>query len=195
LARWIRGSLGLERAETALRVRSSEEAGMKLWILILAALLVLGSAGAAQESKPPEKPQNRPTLGPEPGGAPSLYGPHNSTTNDARRLLRVQALYVERIDNHLSDKLLDAFAKAGRFRVTDKRNDADAVLRGTCFDSHRLKTVHTEIFISDRRTGSPIWQDIIHQPYNPPPLGDAVNTTALAVLKHLLDSVEEAERK
>ena len=90
---------------------------------------------------------------------------------------------------------MDAFAKAGRFRLTDKRNDADAVLRGTCFDSHRLKTVHTEIFISDRRTGSPIWQDIIHQPYNPPPLGDAVNTTAFAVLKHLMDSVEEAERK
>ena len=168
---------------------------MKLRILILAALLGPGSAGSAQDNKAPEKPPARPTLGPEPGGAPSLYGPHNSTTNDARRLLRVQALYVERIDNHLSDKLVDAFAKAGRFRLTDKRTDADAVLRGTCFDSHRLKTVHTEIFISDRRTGSPIWQDIIHQPYNPPPLGDAVNTTAFAVLKHFMDSVEEAERK
>jgi hypothetical protein len=177
------------------RIRSSEGAGMKLQILILAALLVQGSTGAGQENKAPEKPPNRPTLGPEPGGAPSLYGPHNSTTNDARRLLRVHALYVERIDNNLSDKLVSAFAKAGRFRVTEKRDEADAVLRGTCFDSHRLKVVHTEIFISDRRTGSPIWQDIIHQPYNPPPLSDAVNTTALAVLKHLTDSVEEAERK
>src|SRR5439155_26467311 len=144
VARRIRRTRGPNGAETALRVRSSEEAGVKLWILILAAPLVLGSAGAAQESKPPEKPQNRPTLGPEPGGAPSLYGPHNSTTNDARRLLRVQALYVERTDNHLRDKLLDPFAKAGRFRLTDKRTDADAVLRGTCFDSHRLKPVHTE---------------------------------------------------
>ena len=91
--------------------------------------------------------------------------------------------------------MTEAFAKAGHIRVTAKRDEADALLRGTCFDSRHLKDVHTEIFISDRRTGSPIWQDIIHQPYNPPPLGNAVNTTAQAVVKHLMDSVNEAERK
>jgi hypothetical protein len=188
-----RGSLGRKVAESDLRIQRGEEAGMKLWVLILAALLIQGSARAAQENK--AKSQNRPTLGPEPGGAPTLSGPHNSTTNDARRLLRVHTLYVERIDNNLSDKLISAFAKAGRFRVTDKRDEADAVLRGTCFDSRHLKVVHTEIFIADRLTGSPIWQDIIHQPYGPPPLREAVNATALAVLKHLAESVAEAERQ
>ncbi len=168
---------------------------MKFPALILAAVLVQGSAAMAQESNAPEKPQNRPTLGPQPGEAPTLFGPHNSTTNDERRLLRLRTLYIERIDNKLADRLTDAFAKASRFRVTDKRDEADAVLRGTCFDSRHRKDVHTEIFISDRRTGSPIWQDIIHQPYNPPPLGDAVGTTALAVVKHLMDSVNDAERK
>jgi hypothetical protein len=168
---------------------------VKFPVLFLAAVLVQGSAGRAQENKPPEKPQNRPTLGPEAGEAPTLYGPHNSTTTDGRRLLRVRILFIERIDNKLNDRLVDAFAKAGRFKITDKLAEADSVLRGSCFDSPHRKDVHTEIFISDRRTGSPIWQDIIHQPYGPPPLSEAVNTTALAVVKHLTESVGEAERK
>lgn len=168
---------------------------MRFPVLILAVALVQGSAGLSQENKPAEKPQNRPTLGPEPGEAPTLYGPHNSTTTDARRLMRVRVIFIERIDNKLNDRLLEAFGKAGRFKITDKLPEADSVLRGSCFDSPHRKDVHTEIFISDRRTGSPIWQDIIHQPYGPPPLGDAVNTTALAVVKHLMESVGEAERK
>jgi hypothetical protein len=168
---------------------------MKLSVMMVAAVLIQGSAGLPQENKAAEKTQGRPTLGPEPGEPPTLYGPHNSTTTDARRLMHVRAIFIERIDNKLSDRLVDAFAKAGRFRITDKQPEADAVLRGSCFDSPHRKDVHTEIFISDRRSGSPIWQDIIHQPYSPPPLGDAVNTTALAVVKHLMESVNEAERK
>ncbi len=174
---------------------------MKLVRLGVVILLVGCSAGWAQDDKGQEKPQEkkqekqqeRPTLGPPP--APSLYGPRTSTTTDSRKLARLRAIFVERMDNRLSEKLADGLSKIGRFRVVANRNEADAVLRGTCFDSHRLKSLHSEVFLTDRTSGGSIWQDIVRQPFNPPPLEKAVNDTALLILQHLADSVEEAQRK
>jgi hypothetical protein len=160
---------------------------MRRLLQIALALLVCGVVAAAQENKE----QKRPTLGPSP--APSLHGAHNAITTDRARLLLIRKIYVERMDNHLSDDLLDALSKSGRFRIVVDRDQADGVLRGTCLDSRRLKTVHSEVFLSDRVTGSSVWQDNVHQPYNPPPLKKAVADTAVQILNHLAASVLEAQ--
>src|ERR1019366_8329770 len=98
--------------------------------------------------------QNRPTLGP--ATPPSLNGPQPSTTTDLRKLARLNKIYVERIDNQLSDKLIEGLAKLGRFQVVTNVKEADGILRGTCFDSRHLKSVHSEVFITDRTTGASI---------------------------------------
>lgn len=156
--------------------------------LCLALLLVPCVATCAQET-----PSQKPTLGPAP--APSLAGPRSSTTTDARKLVRIRTIFVERIDNLLSEKLMDGLSKTGRFRVVATRNEADAVLRGTCFDSRRLKSVHSEVYLTDQGSGASIWQDSVRQPFNPPPLEKAVNDSALLILTHLSDSVKEAQRR
>ncbi len=155
------------------------------------ALLVSATWAFAQEGKTEQKPEDRPTLGP----APSLSGPRSSSISDARKLVRIRTLYVERIDNRLSELLAEGLAKVGRFRIVANRNEADGVLRGTCFDSRRLKSVHSEVFLTERSSGASVWQDIVRRPYNPPPLEKAVNETALTVVKDLAESVQEAQRK
>jgi hypothetical protein len=159
----------------------------------LAMLLILGLLGSAQEAEQQaSEPQHRPTLGPAP--APSLRGPRNSTTNDARKLLRIHTLYVERIDNVLSDHLIEGISKVGRFRIVSQPKEADATLRGSCLESRRLKRVHSEVFISDRN-GVSVWQDNIFRPYNPPSLDQAVTETAQLVVEHLRLSITEAQQK
>lgn len=162
-----------------------------LWLIIL---LLPSSFILAQErpSLGKEAPQERPTLGKD-GSSPN--GPKTSTTNDAHRLMNVRAIYVDQIDNALSDRLADGLSKMGRFRIVVSRQEADAVVSGTCFDSHRLKTVHSEVIIHDRSSGASIWQDVVRRPYNPPPLGKAVDDTAMVILAHLAESIQEAERK
>jgi hypothetical protein len=163
------------------------------------AMLLLGLGGGQSAQDQQEKP---PTLGKEPqeqprptlGEAPSLGGPRTSTTTDLRKLLRVRTVYIEAIDNSLNDKLAEALGKMGPFRVVAKRSEADAVLRGTCFDSRRLKRLHSEVFLTDPHGGS-IWQDIIRQPFNPPPLDKAVTDSASVIIAHLGESVREAQRK
>jgi hypothetical protein len=150
-----------------------------------------------QEEQPPQKQappeQQRPTLGPAP--APTLEAsPRTATTNDFRKLLRIRSLYVERIDNSLSEKLVLTLGKLGRFRLVDKAKDADGTVRGSCLESRRLKRVHSEIFISDR-DGASVWQDSVYRPFNPPSLDRAVSDTATLVAEHLQESVREAERK
>ena len=149
---------------------------MKILRLGLLLWLALATTTWAQKENPPEKPpdgapQNRPTLGPPP--APSLRGPRSSTTIDARRLSHISKIYVERIDNKLSDKLMEGLSKLGHFRIVIEEKEADAVLRGSCLDSRRLKSVHSEVFISDRATGASIWQDSVRHPFNPPTLDKA----------------------
>jgi hypothetical protein len=112
---------------------------------------------------------------------------------DPAKLLRARTVFIEPIDNGLSDKLEESLAKWGHFRVVVNRNQADAVLRGSCMDSRRLKSLHSEIFLNDRRTGSSIWQDNVHQPFNPPVLSKAVSETARVIVVHLTDSVSRAQ--
>ena len=160
---------------------------------VLLMLLLVGCLGFAQEAQEQSKePQRKPSLGPAP--APSLRGPRTSTTTDARKLARIRNLYVDRIDNSLSDRLIEDLAKLGRFRIVTKPNEADATLRGSCLESRRLKRLHSEVFIADRN-GESVWQDDIYTPFNPPSLAQAVNQSARVVVEHLGASIREAERK
>ena len=154
------------------------------------------SSGQEPQQSPPQGQQQqeeRPTLGPRNG--PGLdSGPLTSTTNDLRKLVRIRTLYIESIDNSLSDKLVATLGKLGRFRLVTKEKDADAILRGSCLESRRLKRVHSEVFISDRN-GASVWQDSIMRPYNPPGLDQAVSDTATLVAAHLDRSIRQgAER-
>ncbi len=147
-----------------------------------------------QQQEQQQQPQRRPTLGPPPD-EPSLSGPRTSTTNDPKKLLRIQKIFVEPIDNYLSDKLMTGLAKMGRFRMVTQKSEADAVLRGSCFDSRRLKTVHSEVFLNDGHSGAAIWQDVVRLHYNPPPLAKAVDNTAVRILDDLSGSIQEAQHK
>jgi hypothetical protein len=155
-----------------------------------------GGQSGEQQQKPPtlSKPsdQNPPTLGGKEG--PSLAGPHSANTNDPSRLLHVHSIFIDQIDNGLADRLVQEIGSHGPFRIAAKRQEADAVLRGTCFDSTRLKTVHSEVFLTSRG-GESIWQDIVRQPYRPPPLARAVETTAEVIAEDLALSVREAQSK
>lgn len=161
-------------------------------ILVIMSMSAWGQQAPQQEQEQQQQQEQRPTLGPAP--APSLRGPHTSTTTDPRKLRRIRTLYVESIDNSLSDRLIEKLAKMGRFRLVTKPTEADATLRGSCLESRRLKRVHSEIFISDR-AGASIWQDSVFRPYNPPALAKAVDETAQVVLDHLGESIQEAEAK
>lgn len=175
---------------------------MKVKYIGLALLLLSGAVArpqdgqATQDKQQPQQDQQqqqrRPTLGPAP--APSLRGPRNSNIVDAHRLARVQKVYVERMDNSLGEKLIEELAKGRRLRVVADRKDADAVLRGTCFDLRRLKSVRSEVYLNDTN-GAAIWQDSVRRPYNPPPLDAAVSQTADLIVTHLGESMMEAERK
>ena len=92
-------------------------AGWCMAICLLLGTLVWAQAGqkaeqkaeqpAADEPAPHEQPspEQRPTLGPAP--APSLgAGPRTANTSDSRKLIRIRSLYIERIDNALSDRLV-----------------------------------------------------------------------------------------
>jgi len=167
-------------------------------VVMLLLLLSPAWAQEAQQQQPQAEQQQeqqqpqRPTLGPAP--SPSLHGPRTSTTVDARKLLRIRKLYVAKIDNSLSDRLIEGLAKMGRFHIVSQPKEADATLGGSCLDSRRLKHVHSEIFINDR-SGNSIWQDTIFRPLNPPSLNKAVDETAEVVVDHLSDSIKEAEHK
>jgi len=147
----------------------------------------------APQGQPQQQQEERPTLGPRSG--PGLEsGPDTSTTTDVRKLLRIRTIYIESIDNTLSDKLVEALGKWGRFRLVTKAKDADATLRGSCLESRRLKHVHSEVFISDRG-GASVWQDTIIRPFNPPALDQAVSDTAAMVAAHLDRAVRAGDRR
>jgi hypothetical protein len=108
-----------------------------------------------EQQQPPQQQQSppslqRPTLGPAP--APSLGGPRASNVADPRRLMRVRKVFIQRIDNKLSEKLIEALSKGDLFQVVNKRQEADAVFGGSCFEARRIRKVHTEVFLSDRIT-------------------------------------------
>jgi hypothetical protein len=171
------------------------------WFLVIclfASLTLWAQSGQNSSQSAPQgqsdQQNERPTLGPRPGPPGLGSGPLTSTTTDIKKLMRIHTIYVENIDNSLSDKLVQALGKMGRFRLVSKEKDADATLRGSCLESRRLKHVHTEVFISDRG-GASVWQDTIYRPYNPPTLDQAVSDTATLVVAHLEQTVREAERR
>jgi len=174
--------------------------GARYLAIFLFARLAMG-AGPGQTSDqstpqaPPSKEGERPTLGPRPGPGTALdSGPLTSTVIDIRKLMRIHTLYIENIDNSLSDKLVEVLGKWGRFRLVTKEKEADAVLRGSCLESRRLKRVHSEVFISDR-SGASVWQDSIYRPYTPPALDQTITDTASLVQAHLERTLLEANSR
>jgi hypothetical protein len=174
-----------------------------LFVVLLSSLPL----AALQQSDPQDQPQQqqdqqqnqqqdqkqeekRPTLGPPPAPTPGPgLEPTTDYVLDAARLMHVRKIYVEEIDNQLSAKLIEGLAKSGRFRIVLDKKEADAVIRGSCLDARHLRTVHSEVYLSDRVTGKSIWQDNVHVPYNPPPLAKAVDKTADEILRHLANAV------
>jgi hypothetical protein len=166
---------------------------MKRSVGLLALALLLAPVLSAQDAQQQGAGQEqKPTLGPKPG--PNEPGPRTATVNDYRKLMRVRTLYVERMDNALSEKLVVSLGKLGRFKIASKAKEADAIMTGSCLESRRLKRLHSEVFITDRGGGS-IWQDNVYRPYNPPSLEQAVNETAQMVAEHLGESINEAGMK
>jgi hypothetical protein len=171
---------------------------MKYVTLSLGAILFVTLAIYGQQNSS----QQRPTLGPEPapnrpslgGTAPSLMGPMNAKIMDPAKLRMVHKVFVGLIDNSLNLKLIQDLSASGSFHVVTDRHAADAILQGTCFDSPHLKDVHSELFLTGQN-GKPIWQDIIHQSYDPPPLRRAVTDTATKAVADLRASIEAVERK
>ncbi|MGB7592109.1 MAG: hypothetical protein WCD04_01475 [Terriglobia bacterium] len=161
------------------------------WLLAIAFLLV-PVLGAQEAQKSGGEEGQKPTLGPSP--APGTRGPQTATVNDYRRLMRIRSIYIERIDNALSEKLVLSLGRLGRFRIASKPKEADAIMTGSCLESRRLKRLHSEVFIADRGGGS-VWQDSVYRPYNPPSLEQAVNETAQVVAEHLGESFSEAATK
>ena len=172
---------------------------MKPSVVLLALAFVFVPVLAAQDAQqqgqdqPGQEQQERPTLGPKPGPNEPA-GPRTATVNDYRKLMRIRTLYIERMDNALSDKLIVSLGRLGRFKIAPKAKDADAIVTGSCLESRRLKRVHSEVFITGRGGGS-IWQDNVLRPYNPPSLDQAVNDTAQLVAEHLGESINEAGLK
>jgi hypothetical protein len=136
--------------------------------------------------------QQAPTLGPS---RPSLAGPGSTRTTNPRRLTRMRRVYIERMDLNLSDKLADDLAHVSWLKVVDKREEADAIVRGTCFSLRRLKRLHAEVYISDRVSGKSIWQDVVRVPFDPADQSKAVDKAAVDILAHLNQSVRAAAKR
>jgi hypothetical protein len=133
--------------------------------------------------------QQRPTLGPS---EPSMRGPGTSQTANPGMLVRMRKIYIQRIDNNLNERLTDDLAHASWVKVVDKPDEADAIVRGTCFSLRHLKRLHAEVYITDRVSGKSIWQDVIRVPCDPPALPKAVDDAAAEILAHLNQSIRAA---
>jgi len=136
--------------------------------------------------------QQAPTLGPS---QPSLRGPTSFRTANARRLMKMRRVYIQRMDHKLNEKLADDIAHVSWLKVVDKPGEADAIVRGTCFSLRRLKRLHAEVYISDRITGKAIWQDVIRVPYDAAAPQKAVDRAASDILEHLNESMHAAARR
>ncbi len=135
--------------------------------------------------------QQAPTLG---SSGPSLEGPSTFRTANRHMLVRMRRVYIARIDHNLDEKLADRLAHVSGLKVVKNKDDADAIVRGTCFDLRRLKRLDAEVYISDRITGQAIWQDVIHVPSDPKDLSKAVGQAASEITAHLNASILRAGR-
>ncbi len=136
--------------------------------------------------------QQAPTLGPS---RPSLEGPANTRTANPRRLMKMRRVYIQRMDQDLDVKLADDIAHVSWLKVVDKPEEADSIVRGTCFSLRRLKLLHAEVYISDRVTGKSIWQDVIRVPYDSAAPKKAVDRAASDILEHLNESMHAAAKQ
>lgn len=136
--------------------------------------------------------QEAPTLGPS---RPSLGEPGSTRTANPRMLLKMRKVYIERIDNNLNEQLEDDLAHVSWLKVVKSEDDADAIVRGTCFDLRRLKRLHAEVYITDRVSGKSIWQDVIRVSYTSPDLTKAVDEAATEIVAHLNESVRTASKR
>ena len=161
-------------------------------MFLILALLLAPALKAQDAQQQGGEQEQKPTLGPKPG--PGESGPRTATVNDYRKLVRIRTLYIERMDNDLNERLVTSLGKLGRFKIATNAKEADAIVRGSCLESRRLKRLHTEVSITDRGGGS-IWQDIVFRPYNPPSLAQAVSETAQMVAEHLGESIGQAGLK
>ncbi|HZT71756.1 MAG TPA: hypothetical protein VFC10_18655 [Terriglobia bacterium] len=153
-----------------------------VWALAICLALVAALRGQQQP----------PTLGPS---TPTLQGPGSSRGGDLRMLAKVRRVYIEWIDNNLNEKLADDLAHVSWLKVVDKPDEADAVIRGSCYSLTRLKRLNAEVYLNDRVSGKSIWQDSIHVPFDPPDLSKAVNDAAAEILAHLNQSIRAASRR
>lgn len=180
-----------------MKIRCPERAGRQILVCLIGslALVVPGHAARSQQASQStaQSPEERPTLGARTGPTSLDSGPMTASVIDIRKLMRIKTLYIENMDNSLSDKLVLTLGKLGRFRLVTKEKEADAVVRGSCLESRRLKRVHSEVFISDHN-GASVWQDTIYRPYNPPALDQAINDTAELIADHLERTVREAQQ-
>lgn len=158
-------------------------------LLVIAFLLVPVLGAQETQKSGGDQEQQQPTLGPPAPG--TAAGPRTATVTDYRKLSRMRSIYIERMDNALSEKLILSLGKMGRFKIAATSKEADAIMTGSCLESRRLKRLHSEVFIADRAGGS-IWQDNIFRHFNPPSLDRAVNETAQVVADHLGESLNEA---
>jgi hypothetical protein len=169
-------------------------ASLLLGILVFSLATGLHGQEGSSQQRPtlgPESAPNHPTLG---GTAPSLVGPMNAKILDPVRLRMVHKVFIDLMDNSLNLKLIQDFSVTGPFKVVSDRRAADAVLQGSCFNSPHLKDVHSELYLTGQN-GKPIWQDIIHQSYNPPTLRTAVAESATKAVADLRASLEAVERR
>jgi hypothetical protein len=157
------------------------------WLLAIAFLLV-PVLGAQEAQKPGEGNEHEQPPPASLASRSAAHGTQTATVNDQRRLMRVRSIFIEKMDNALSEKLVLSLGKVGRFKIASNPKEADAIMTGSCLESRRLKRLHSEVFISDRGGGS-IWQDNLYRPYNPPSLEQAVNETAQIVAEHLTESL------
>lgn len=177
-----------------------------IFVLLLACVLALGQDSPKPAPQQPDQgadqPQDRPALGKDSQQPPPTLGkgqngenaPRTSTTTNPQKLVSIKSIYVDSIDNSLGLKFAEGLSRMGRFRIVTERKEAEAVVTGTCFDSRRLKQVHSEVFLNERSTGNSIWQDVVRIRYAPPPLSKAVDDTVATLLEHLAESIREAER-
>lgn len=135
--------------------------------------------------------QQAPTLG---SSRPSLQGPSTLRTADRRMLVKIRKVYIARIDHNLDEKLAEDLDHTLGLKVVKKEDEADAIVRGTCFDLRRLKRLDAEVYISDRITGKPIWQDVIRVSSDPTDLAKSVDQAASEITAHLTESIRQAAR-
>ncbi len=156
--------------------------------LSLCLCLCLGGPLQAQR-RPPSLSQGR---APD---RPSLTGESSHLLVSAQRLKSVRKVYIGPIDNRLKQRLEEQFSEWGLFQVVSVERKADAVIKGTCFAGRRLKKVKAEIYMRDRRSGAPMWQDSLRLSYNPPPVAEVVDEIAILMVKHLRTILQRSGKK